>query len=231
MRFVLHEIKLWFQNGDDPKSYKFLADRINVITGDATTGKTSFWSIIDYCLLSGKVNIANTIYEKVEWFGIHLSVDDREISIARKSPKRGTVAADVFFDSKALPKIPEVNSTISEIKAFLDVEFGIDDSLRFPFGKDLGQSSFNISYRHFLLFNSLTETVIGAPETYFDTTFYGKTEYDGALTHIFNLIIGVNDMAIIKAKERLEEIEEDSETTKQKYQKTEIIRELCLSAI
>lgn len=55
MRFILHEIRLWFKaEGTEPKSYEFLPDKINVITGNSSTGKTSFWSIIDYCLLSSK---------------------------------------------------------------------------------------------------------------------------------------------------------------------------------
>jgi hypothetical protein len=73
----------------------------------------------------------------------------------------------------------------------------------------MGKSTFNISYRHFLLFNSLTETIIGAPETYFDTTFFGKDEYDEALSHIFDLVIGVNDMENLKAIERLQEIDRE----------------------
>jgi len=208
MKFTLHEIRLWFKDEkQESKSYHFLADKVNVITGDATTGKTSFWSIIDYCLLSGKVKVANTINDKVEWFGIRFKINGKEISIIRKTPSNGAVSAEVFFNIGAFPDKPTSNLEIAEIKSILDKEFGITDALRFPYGKGLGKTSFNISYRHFLLFNSLTETVIGAPETYFDTTFYGKDEYDKALHHIFDLIIGVNDMENIKAIERLQEIE------------------------
>lgn len=213
MKFILHEIKLWFKDTTaEPKSYQFLPDKINVITGDATTGKTSFWSIIDYCLLSGKVNVANTINDRVLWFGVRFSINGKEISIVRKTPDRGAVSSEVFFNVGSFPDKPESNKEIAEIKSILDGEFGITDALRFPYGKELGKTSFNISYRHFLIFNSLTETVIGAPETYFDTTFYGKEEYDKALNHIFNLVIGVNDMEKIKASERLKEV--DSEIRK-----------------
>lgn len=208
MKFILHEIKLWFKDTTaEPKSYQFLPDKINVISGDATTGKTSFWSIIDYCLLSGKVNVANTINDRVLWFGIRFSINDKEVSIVRKTPDKGAVSSDVFFNVGSFPDNPESNKEIAEIKSILDSEFGITDALRFPYGKELGKTSFNISYRHFLIFNSLTETVIGAPETYFDTTFYGKEEYDKALNHIFNLVIGVNDMEKIKASERLKEVQ------------------------
>ena len=51
MKFTLHEIKLWFKDTvAEPKSYQFLPDKVNVITGDATTGKTSFWSIIGFAV-------------------------------------------------------------------------------------------------------------------------------------------------------------------------------------
>lgn len=210
MKFTLHEIKLWFKDTEtEPKRYLLSPNKVNVITGDATTGKTSFWSIIDYCLLSGKVNIANTINDKVLWFGIRFSINDKEISIVRKTPTKGAVSSEVYFDWGSFPYNPKSNKSIAEIKSILDNELGITDSLRFPYGKELGKTSFILSYRHFLIFNSLTENVIGVQETYFDTTFYGKEEYDKALNHIFNLVIGVNDMEKIKAIERLNEVEEE----------------------
>ena len=51
MRFQLNNIKIWFKNESQPKVYEFLPNKVNVITGGATKGKTSFMSIIDYCLL------------------------------------------------------------------------------------------------------------------------------------------------------------------------------------
>jgi hypothetical protein len=210
MKFILHEIKLWFKTEPvETKSYEFEPNKINVITGDATTGKSSFWSIVDYCLLSGKVNIPNTIYEKVLWFGIRFTINNQEVSIVRKAPETGAVSAELVLQLSKFPIVPESNITVAEARTFLDKEFGITDALRFPHGKELGKTSFNVSYRHFLLFNALTETVIGAPETYFDTTFFGKDEYDRALTHIFDLVIGVNDMDNIKALERLREIDKE----------------------
>ncbi|RZK12157.1 MAG: DUF3732 domain-containing protein [Flavobacterium sp.] len=204
MKFILHEIKLWFkEEGASPKSYHFLPDKVNIITGGATTGKTSFWSIIDYCLLSGKTKIANPIIETVDWFGIYFTIGEKQISICRKSPVLGTASADVYFNEGYFPKQPISNREIASVKAMLDEEFGITDELRFPYGKSQGKTNFNLSYRYFLLFNALTEDIIGTSETYFDTTFFGKEEFDKALSHIFDLVIGVNDMANIKAKEKI----------------------------
>ncbi len=208
MRFILHEIRLWFKaEGSEPKSYEFLPDKINVITGNATTGKTSFWSIIDYCLLSPKIKIANTIIDKVLWFGIRFTINNKEISIVRKAPFNGAVSSEVFFNFDSFPESPESNIEIAELMSLLDKEFGITNALRFPYGKEMGETSFNLSYRHFLLFNSITESVISDPETYFDAVFYGKDNFEKALPHIFDLVIGVNNMESLKAIERIKEID------------------------
>ncbi|QQT43489.1 DUF3732 domain-containing protein [Sphingobacterium multivorum] len=210
MKFILHEIKLWFKDETaKPQSYYFLPNKVNVVTGGATTGKTSFWSIIDYCLLSSNINIANSIVESVYWFGMHFTIGDRKISIMRKSPKLGTPASDIYFAEGPFPIELYSNMDIAEAKAILDEEFGISDALRFPHGKTQGRTPFNLSYRYFLLFNALTEDIIGTSKTYFDTTFYGKEEYEKALTHIFDLVIGVNDMDNIKASERLRQVESE----------------------
>ncbi|WP_284459813.1 hypothetical protein, partial [Chryseobacterium sp.] len=210
MKFILHEIKLWFKNRNaEPKSYDLLPNKVNVITGGSTTGKTSFWNIIDYCLLSGKVTIPTDIIDKVEWFGIRFTINNKEVSLIRRTPELGAPSSSIYFAFDGFPSEPITNSQIAEVKSILDVEFGINDDLRFPYGKDMGKSTFNLSYRHFLIFNSLTQTLIIAPETYFDTTFYGKEEYDKALTHIFDLVIGVNDMQKIKADESLKVVEND----------------------
>lgn len=210
MKFIIHEIKLWFKGGSNiSKSYELLPNKVNVVTGDATTGKTSFWSIIDYCLMANKTNIANSINEKVAWYGIRFTINENEISIARKATQKETVSSEVYFGYGALPSSPLANIEIAQVKSILDKEFGITDELRFPYGKDLGKVPFNLSYRHFLLFNSLTENIIGTSNTYFDTPFYGKEEYDKALTHIFDLVIGVNDMVNSKAKERIKQIDDE----------------------
>lgn len=210
MKFCLQEIKLWFnESKSNPKSYEFLPNKVNVITGDATTGKTSFWSIIDYCFLSNKVNIANKIVEKVSWFGIRFTINGKKISIARKTPMIGAVSSEVFYFEGSLPEFPNSNIQIAELKSLLDTEFGITESLRFPLGKEFRKSPFNISYRYFLMFSALTEDIIGQSKTFFDTTFFGKEEFDKALKHIFNMVIGVNDIENIKSLERIKKLGDD----------------------
>lgn len=219
MRFILHEIKLWFGDGKTRSLY-FLPDKVNVVTGDATTGKTSLWNIIDYCLLSDKVHVANPINEKVTWFGISCTINSTDITIARRSPQKNAVSSDVCYNSGLdFPQTLQPNIKVSQLKAILDKEFGITDNLRFPFGGQYGKASFNLSYRYFLLFVALTESIIGTPQTYFDTTFFGKEEFDKALSTIFDLVIGIDDIENRTVNEQITRIDKEINQIKKKQQK------------
>jgi predicted ATP-binding protein involved in virulence len=56
MIFSINSIQLWLKRDYSPNSnvirLDFFKDKVNVITGDASTGKSSILDIIDYCLLS-----------------------------------------------------------------------------------------------------------------------------------------------------------------------------------
>ena len=219
MRFILHEIKLWFGE-DKTRSLYFLPDKVNVVTGDATTGKTSLWNIIDYCLLSDNVHVASPINEKVKWFGISCTINGTDMTIIRRSPQKNVVSSDVCYNSGLdFPQPLQPNMKVSQLKAILDEEFGITDNLRFPFGGQYGKASFSLSYRYFLLFVALTESIIGTPQTYFDTTFFGKEEFDKALSTIFDLVIGIDDIENRTVNEQITRIDKKISQLQKKQQK------------
>lgn len=205
MKFILHEIKLWFKNKTfEAKSYRFLPNKINVITGDSSTGKSSFLNIIDYCLLSDQVKIPSTITNAVEWFGIKFSINNENVFIVRKSANNGAPSIDLFLSRTSFPDIPSKNSGRNEIMDLLDKSFNIDLELK---------NRFNISFRDFLLFNSLTENIIASPELYFDTPYfegeYPKGNYIDKLKQVFNLITGITTFDKIIAKSKLDEVEKN----------------------
>ena len=47
MNFYISKIRLWFRNGAKPRDLKFYEDKVNVITGDSSTGKSSVLKIIE----------------------------------------------------------------------------------------------------------------------------------------------------------------------------------------
>lgn len=219
MKFIINEIRLWFNKPVEPKSIILHDNKVNIITGDSSTGKSSIMRVINYCLLSDKSKIVQDIInENVDWYSLSLNLNDKNYIIARKSPTIETVSSEVYFEERdSFPQKIYSNIEINELKSFLDLQFGITDKVRFPLGEDFGPSQFILSFRYFLLFNCLTEDIIGTSDTYFDTNFFGKKEYEEALLHIFNMVIGIDDMRDIKAQEMIKIINEEIDKIQKDY--------------
>lgn len=210
MKFNIQKVKLWFgEDNANSETYNFFPDKVNVITGDPTRGKTSIWSIIDYCLLSKEKRIADRIIPMVSWFGINVIIGETEISIARKSPKNGEVSSEIYFTYGALPSVPSQNNDITEVRAILNKLFGITDELKLSLDKGISRDSQNISFRHFLILNSITANYISHTNLYFDTSFYGKDEYDKLLRSIIHLAIGICNLQSIKLIRKIEETKKE----------------------
>lgn len=85
MNFYIRQIKLWFKQNVEPKVYEFVPNKINVITGDSSTGKSSILRIIDYCLLSERSTIVeDVINQNVKWYGLAFTLNSVDYVIARK---------------------------------------------------------------------------------------------------------------------------------------------------
>ena len=74
MNLYIESIKLWFkgfsENSQRTITYPFIPNKINVITGDSSTGKSSILGIIDYLFLSDNpVIVENIVNENVEFYG------------------------------------------------------------------------------------------------------------------------------------------------------------------
>ena len=82
MNLYIASIKLWFkgfrENTERSITYSFEPNKINVITGDSSTGKSSILDIIDYLLLSDNPTIVeNIINENVEYYGMNIFLEER----------------------------------------------------------------------------------------------------------------------------------------------------------
>lgn len=224
MKLYIKEIKLWFvDEGTNPISYFFENNKINVITGGSTTGKTSIWTIIDYCLVSDKNNIPNEIFEKVSYFGINIIINGKEISIIRKSPKYYSVEDDFYLIAGSLSEYPMKEDEIKKdiLLSFLNDEFGMSAELLLKISSEMKYSSMTPSFRYFLLFNSLTESIIGSKSAYFDTSFYNENLHN-SLKIIFNSAVVGSDYRIIEKENDFKNVIEDLKKIKNAKERNKI---------
>lgn len=208
MKFHFEKVVLWLNNGTK-RELIFLPNKINVITGDSSTGKTAVLEIIDYCLFSNRPKISQSIInENVTWYGIKFVINDKTYTIARKSPIGNQGVAYYYFSSTGeIPDQPIINNEESIIKEILEVEFSIDRNSKISYGGKALKADSKISLRYFLLFTTISQDIITDTETFFDKQ--NRPRYREALERIFDVAVGIDTIDNILKKGEKEELSKE----------------------
>ncbi len=216
MKFHLKKIILWLNNGKK-REIKFKPNKVNVITGDSSTGKTAILEIIDYCFFASESKISESVInENTSWYGLQFSINDKSYTIGRKSLVRGKVIDEYYFSSEgAIPDKVISNNTESAIKALIETEFNIDKSVVIPYGSNLIKPGSKISLRYFLMFNTISANIIeNDTGVFFDKQ--DKARYRDALPRIFDLAVGIETIENVLKKEKRTELEKKLSNLKRK---------------
>ena len=242
MNFYISKIRLWFRHGGEPRDLEFFKDKVNVITGDSSTGKSSVLKIIDYCLLSERSTIVeDVINENVAWYGLVFHIDDIPYTIIRQAPTVESAEMKVLFrEGEYLPDEPIADLDDIRAKALVKMNelFHINPKLK------LG-SKVKQHFRHNLIFNYLTEDIIATESTYQDLRFFRRDEYSQILNDLFKLAIGVNESKLRELESELQtaqtreknkkRAQEKEQENREKFEKTKVeiahqVEELGLGA-
>ena len=219
MNLYIASIKLWFkgfrENTERSITYSFEPNRINVITGDSSTGKSSILDIIDYLLLSDNPTIVeNIINENVEYYGMNIFLEERSYILMRKAPHSGQGTQDVYWKEQEEYPMPYIQThSVGEMRTILTRMFYVPQH-----ETKVGNRKCNMTFRHFLPFNYLTEDIISSANTYFDTAFFINRSYDAFLDYALELVNGIqyHDAKAITAK--IEKAIKDLEQYQKKHQ-------------
>lgn len=242
MNFYISKIRLWFRHEGEPRDLEFFKDKVNVITGDSSTGKSSVLKIIDYCLLSERSTIVeDVINENVAWYGLVFHIDDIPYTIIRQAPTVESAEMKVLFrEGEYLPDEPIADLDDIRSKALVKMNelFHINPKLK------LG-SKVKQHFRHNLIFNYLTEDIIATESTYQDLRFFRRDEYSQILNDLFKLAIGVNESKLRELESELQtaktreknkkRTQEKEQENREKFEKTKVeianqVEELGLGA-
>lgn len=218
----ISKIILWQKNGIK-RTLDFLHNRVNVITGDSGKGKSSILFIIDYCLLASETTgISKTnIDSKVDWYGIKISINDKEIVIARPSESNGTTDQAHFSEDGIIPPTPTLNIRVENLKKILSGAFGIDADLRVPYGGRYIKAGSKVSFRNFLAYSYQDQSSIVAPDHLYIRPADGR--FQEAIERTFRMAIGAENVGTALARNRLLELERKraiQERKNESYKKT-----------
>ncbi|CAI8968160.1 DUF3732 domain-containing protein [Pseudomonas soli] len=207
MKFGIDVIRLWSHTGET-RDVEFERGHINVLSGRSNRGKTSLLHIIDYCLLSSSHEIPHdVINDTVAWYGIKFYINDKELAIARRSPSAQTVSDQLYFSSIGeLPNEPFSNATSDDIKGILQSEFNLDSSVILYGGRGVRYGT-QVSFRYFLMYNTISEDIITNTAAYFD--HQQKDRYRVALPRILDLGLGIDSLKNIALREQRDSLRRD----------------------
>lgn len=225
MRFCINKLLLWQKNGE-LRELKFKENKINIITGDSSTGKSEIISIIEYCLFSSEVDITEEkINENVDWYGINFTINNNNYTIARYRIENDEPSKLYYFSGLgAIPKISEIkpNAIEETLKPILEREFGISDKTIFQYGGKKIRLGSKISFRYFFMFCIQSGDVISNSNVYFETK--NQIIYQEALDRIFDLVMGIIDEKdlflreeLTKSKNKLIQLEKRKERIEKSY--------------
>jgi hypothetical protein len=205
LKFSIDAIVL-YSIGGQSRRIPFVRNGVNVITGESGTGKTAILDIIDYCLLASKHRISDSVInENVSWYGLELFANDQEFFVARKAPRGNHVSNEYFYTQVFDNDVdPEPNIAEADLRSLLESVFGIDERVTVPFGGKAIRAGSKISFRYFLLFNTVSQDIITNSEVFFDRQ--NEDRYREALPRIFDLALGIDDLENISAREKKDEL-------------------------
>ncbi|ECR8386859.1 DUF3732 domain-containing protein, partial [Salmonella enterica] len=170
-------------------------------------GKSSILAIIDYCLLSSssdgisKTNVDNF----VNWYGIRLSINGKYFTICRKATHFEEDDL-VYFDKNGdIPQIPINNIKKDVLKEHLNYEFGINSSLKIPYGGRFIQQGSKVSYRYFIPHCFIDQTTLTSSEHLYSKISDLKTRE--RIDRTFDMALGSENAETMIMRTRLEELQ------------------------
>ncbi|WP_236870689.1 DUF3732 domain-containing protein [Burkholderia pseudomallei] len=189
---------------------------MNVLSGESHTGKSALLDIIDYCFLASSHKLPDSIInENVGWYGLRFYVNDKTYALARRSPRGNEVSEEYYFSSTGVvPDFPERTTREEDIREILEGEFHIDEKVTVAYGGKAIKANSKVSFRYFFLFNTISEDIITNSKVFFDKQ--AEERYREALPRIFDMALGIDDLANMAARERKELLEKELQRAERK---------------
>jgi energy-coupling factor transporter ATP-binding protein EcfA2 len=210
LQLTILKIILWPKNTDlRPRVIPFEPGKINVISGDNGTGKSTLTWIVDYCLGSEKCSIpVGLIRELTGWFGLHLKLANTEMIIARRNPEDQQSTTDLYWNEGLkleVPAIVQKNARVDDLKNRFNqiahlpsLDFSTDDIVGYagrPSSRDM--AAFNFQPQH----------IVANPYTFFFKA--DTTEHREKLRIIFPLVLGSIDATTLAKQRELKDAERE----------------------
>lgn len=216
-------------HGLSPRFIKFEENKVNVITGYSKRGKSALIPIIDYCLGSSDCDIpTGLIRTLVDKFALFISLNGRQIFIARDSPGASAKASDTMYLYEVLAKgeNPSLNTNQwildaqqyktnrAYIKRFLGNIAGFENTVLDGNSPDDEKDDGATGFRDTASFLFQPQSIIANP-----TTIFYKTDtfiHLRRLKTLFPLALGYKSYDMLIVEKEIQDLERKEKDAQQK---------------
>jgi hypothetical protein len=166
----IDELILYSQDGE-VRQIPLQPGRLNVITGDSRTGKSSLINIVRFLLGSGSPHVPyGPIQQSVAWYAMRGHVGDTQFFIAREAPEGDQESNEAMLvigdvETPALEGL-EANTSRGALRDYLGGLIGLDDNRNVP---QPGQTrhALSASFVHSLIYCFQGQGEIANPDILF----------------------------------------------------------------
>lgn len=220
MKLYIKKLILWPKNHDlKRREINFSTDKINVLTGESGTGKSTISMIVDYCLGSGKCAIpVGLIREKCEWYGVLIGLAHEEMLIARHDPEAQQSTGDMYIQEGPSVTIPSIIQAKNiNVDVFKDKMNQLADIPKIDVtGTDVDYAKpIYPAFRDMAAFTFQPQHIVANPYTLFFKT--DTTQHREKLRTIFPFVLGSVTPAMLVQQKELKDLEKEIRFLEQDY--------------
>ncbi|WP_295953674.1 DUF3732 domain-containing protein [uncultured Xanthomonas sp.] len=218
-----------YHAGRDPRTISLKPGRVNIITGESGTGKSSLIAIVDDCLGSGTCEIPHGIMAKtIHWYGLRLTDGTEEHFVARRAPDKGkTTTGDAYYITGSTLAVPSyeqlsVTTNIDAVMARIELATGIGSHRHVP-PESHTRPPLSASIRHALAYVFQKQTEISQP----GFLFHGQGDHFVAqgIKDTFSYFIGAMDHDHVELSAKLRSLRREL-----RLKESELSRSLSLTS-
>jgi len=195
----------------DIRRIRFRPGRLNIISGESGTGKSSIIGILRFLLGGDSPNVPlGPIQDTVAWYALHAHVGDTQFFIGRPATAHGATTSQVMLsigESETLELAAlEANANTTDLVDYLGGLIGIEENLHVP-PDGRTRRALAANFRHSLYYSFQGQGEVANPDLLFH--HQNRDFQKQAIRDTFPYFLGAQGPDALRKREQLSELRRD----------------------
>ncbi|RAX14851.1 DUF3732 domain-containing protein [Pseudarthrobacter sp. AG30] len=195
----------------DIRQIRFRPGRLNIISGESGTGKSSIIGILRFLLGGDSPHVPlGPIQDTVSWYGLLAHVGKTQFFIGRPAPAHGITTSQVMLSigESAVPELAalEPNANTTDVVDYLGGLIGIEENLHVP-AEGRTRRALAANFRHSLYYCFQGQGEVANPDLLFH--HQNRDFQKQAIRDTFPYFLGAQSPDALRKREQLSELRRD----------------------